>query len=50
MSHFFLDLLCLRIVNLSKNVITNQGHVCLIYVTPSSQETHCDVTVNKELN
>jgi hypothetical protein len=36
-------------VNLSKNVITNQGHVCLIYVTPSSQETHCDVTVNKEL-
>jgi hypothetical protein len=38
-----------NVVNLSKNVIANQGHVCVIYVTPSSQETHCDVTVNKEL-
>jgi endonuclease V-like protein UPF0215 family len=37
-----------NVVNLSKNVIANQGHVCVVYVTPSSQETHCDVTVNKE--
>jgi hypothetical protein len=37
-----------NVVNLSKNVIANQGHVCVIYVNPSSQETHCDVTVNKE--